>query len=121
MRAGTPFEKVAAGRFAELPASVKPPWDLGEMAWIQIPPAWRGIVDRLEPGQVSDVIQGEGGGCWILKLRGKRVDPAVTFETEKDRIVESLRQQKAAALQDAMLAELDEIVYAKEPPASHAE
>jgi peptidyl-prolyl cis-trans isomerase C len=120
LRAGTPFEKVAARRFPDLPASVKAPWDLGEMAWNQIPPAWRGVVDRLEPGQVSDVIQGEGGRSWIVKLQGKRVDPTITFETEKDRIVDALRQQKATELYEASLAEARakaRIVYAKAPPA----
>lgn len=120
LRAGAPFEKVAARRFPGLPASVKAPWDLGEMAWNQIPPAWRGVVDRLEPGQVSDVIQGEGGRAWIVMLQGKRVDPAITFETEKDRIVDALRQQKATELYEATLAEARakaRIVYAKAPPA----
>ncbi len=118
LRAGAPFEKVAARRFPDLPASVKAPWDLGEMAWNQLPPAWRGVVDRLQPGQVSDVIQGEAGRSWIVKLVSRRVDPAITFETEKDRIVDALRQQKAAQLYDATLADLKakaRIVYAKAP------
>jgi peptidyl-prolyl cis-trans isomerase C len=124
LKAGTPFEKVAARRFPDLPASVKAPWDLGEMAWNQLPPAWRGVVDRLEPGQVSDVIQGDAGRAWILKLQGKRVDPGITFETEKDRIVDALRQQKAAQRYEASLADLKakaSIVYAKEPPAPRPE
>jgi peptidyl-prolyl cis-trans isomerase C len=124
LSAGTPFEKVAARRFPDLPASVKQPWDLGEMAWNQIPPAWRGVVDRLEPGQVSDVVAGDAGRAWILKLQAKRVDPAITFETEKDRIVDALRQQRAAELYDAALADLKAkatIVYAKDPPSPRPE
>ena len=111
---------VAAKRFPDLPASVKAPWDLGEMAWNQLPPAWRGVVDRLQPGQVSDVIQGEAGRSWIVKLVSRRVDPTITFETEKDRIVDALRQQKATELYEATLAEARakaRIVYAKGPPA----
>lgn len=105
VRAGTPFEQVAARRFGELPKSVGAPWDLGELAWFQIPPSWRGVVDRLEPGQVSNVIQGEGERYWVVKLAGKRVDPAISFETEKARIAELLRQQKATELYDRTLAE----------------
>ncbi len=124
LKAGAPFEQIAARRFPGLPASVKAPWDLGEMAWNQVPPAWRGVVDRLEPGQVSDVIQGEGGRTWIVKLVSKRVDPAISFETEKDRILDSLRQQKAAELYEATLAEAKakaRIAYVKAPPAPREE
>jgi peptidyl-prolyl cis-trans isomerase C len=102
---GTPFEQVAAKRFPGLPESMKAPWDLGELHWTQLPDAWRGIVDRLEPGQVSEVIKGEHDRYWLVKLAGRRIDPAITFETEKDRIVAALRQQKANALYDALLAE----------------
>jgi parvulin-like peptidyl-prolyl isomerase len=104
--AGTPFEEVAARRFPGLPASVRAPWDLGELHWSQLPPAWRGVVDRLEPGQVSEVVEGENDRFWVLKLAGKRIDPGITFETEKDRIVETLRQRKAQELYDGMLAEM---------------
>lgn len=116
VRGGTPFEQVAARRFQGLPEGPRPPWDLGEMSWHQVPRPWRGILDRLEPGQVSDVIAGEGGRFWVIKLAGRRVDPAVSFEGEKERIVEDLRQQRTAELYDAWLAELKakaEIVYAK--------
>ncbi|HSD30108.1 MAG TPA: peptidyl-prolyl cis-trans isomerase [Vicinamibacteria bacterium] len=105
VKAGTPFEEVAARRFPGLPASVRAPWDLGELHWSQLPPAWRGVVDRLEPGQVSNVIQGDGERYWVVKLAGKRVDPAISFETEKARIAELLRQQKATELYDRTLAE----------------
>jgi parvulin-like peptidyl-prolyl isomerase len=116
VRSGMPFEEVAARRFTSLPANMKPPWDLGELRWNQLPPSWRGIVDRLEPGQVSDVIKGENDRYWVIKLAGKTTDPAITFATEKERIVEVLRQQKAAELHDAMLADMkgrSSITYSK--------
>jgi parvulin-like peptidyl-prolyl isomerase len=97
LRGGAPFEQVAARRFPVLPAAARAPWDLGELAWHQLPKAWRGVVDRLEPGQVSDLVHGEGGRLWVLKLAGKRVDPAVTLATERERIGEALRAQKAEA------------------------
>jgi parvulin-like peptidyl-prolyl isomerase len=124
LRAGTPFEQVAARRYPDLPASAKAPWDLGEMAWNQLPVAWRGVVDRLEPGQVSEVIHGEAGRSWIVKLASKRVDPAITFETEKDRIVDALRQEKVTELYDASLAEARakaKIVLAAPPAAPREE
>jgi hypothetical protein len=106
LQRGVPFEQVAARRFPGLPAGLKPPWDLGELHWTQLPPAWVGVVDRLEPGQFSDVVKGEHERYWVVQLAGKTVDPAVTLATEKERIVEALRRQKAAALYDELLAEL---------------
>lgn len=103
---GVPFEEVAARRLPALPASIKAPWDLGELRWHQLPPSWRGTVDRLEPGQVSDVIKGENDRFWVVKLVSKRTDPGITLSTERERIVEALRQQKATELHDAMLAEM---------------
>lgn len=103
---GTPFEEVAWRRFEGLPRTTpRPPWDLGELRWFQLPPSWRGVVDRLEPGQVSGIIRGEGDRSWVVKVAGKVQDPAVTFDTEKERIVELLRQRKAIELQDRLLAE----------------
>ena len=116
VKGGKPFEEVAARRFPGLPQGMKPPWDLGELAWNQIPRPWRGILDRLEPGQVSDVIQGPNERFWIIKLAGKTVDPGITFSSEKDRIVELLREEKANELYDEMLAEMKAkatIVYSK--------
>lgn len=113
---GMPFEKVAARRFANLPKNIKAPWDLGEMSWNQMPKSWQGIVDRLEPGQVSDIIKGENDRFWVIKLVKKTVDPKITFASEKEKIVEILRQQKADALYQSMLDEMKEkakIVYAK--------
>lgn len=116
VKGGKPFEEVAARRFAGLPQGARPPWDLGELTWYQIPQPWRGIVDRLEPGQVSDVIQGPNGRFWVIKLAGKTADPGIAFAGEKERIVELLREQKASELYDQMLAELKAkaaIVYSK--------
>ncbi len=124
VKGGTPFEEVAARRFPAQPPGSKPPWDLGELAWVQVPQPWRGVVDRLEPGQVSDVIQGPNERFWIVKLVGKTVDPAITFDTEKERIGALLRERKAAALYEQSLADMKAkatIVYAKRngPAGSH--
>jgi hypothetical protein len=105
VRGGTPFEEVAGRRFVGAPVEGRAPWDLGELSWSQLPPSWRGIVDRLQPGQVSDVIRGEGERAWVVKLAGKRVDPAVSFETERERIATQLRVSRAEAVHAKALAE----------------
>ena len=103
LKSGIPFEKVASKRFPNLPRGMKAPWDLGYLHWSQIPPSWQDIVDRLEPGQVSDVIKGPNERFWIIRLVDKRVDPNITFATEKGKIVEVLQKQKADELYDTML------------------
>jgi len=103
--AGVPFETVAARRFPVVPKG-KTPWDLGELAWGQLPSAWRGVVDRLEPGQVSGIIRGEGDRAWLVRLVARTVDPGITFDTEKDRIIERLHQERSEALYAGALEEL---------------
>jgi hypothetical protein len=116
LKNGMPFEKVAARRFAGLPKDIKAPWDLGELSWNQMPQSWQGVVDRLEPGQVTDIIKGVNERFWVIKLVKKTVDPKITFATEKETIVALLTQQKADALYNTMLDEMKEkakIVYTK--------
>ncbi len=103
IKSGIPFEKVAAKRFPNLPKGVKSPWDLGFLRWFQIPPAWQGAIDRLEPGQSSDIIKGPGQRFWLIKLVERKVDPTITFATEKGRIVEVLKNRKADELYGSML------------------
>jgi peptidyl-prolyl cis-trans isomerase C len=105
LKGGAPFDEVASRRFQGLPAGAGRPWDLGELSWFQFPPAWRDVVDRLEPGRFSDVIA-DGERHWIVRVAGKRVDPAITFAAEKERIVELLRREKAATLHDRLLSEM---------------
>ncbi len=116
IRSGAPFEEVAWRRFDGVPRSGKAPWDLGELAWHQLPPAWRGVVDQLEPGQVSEVIR-DGDRAWVIKLAGKRADPALGFATERERIEAALRQRKAEEQYASVLAEARKrakIVYTAE-------
>jgi len=116
IKSGIPFEKVAARRFPKLPKGMQPPWDLGYLYWSQIPPAWQGAVDRLEPGQVSEIIKGPGERFWVIKLVKKTVDPKITFATEKAKIIEVLKGRKADELHDSMLAQMkgkSKIVFPK--------
>jgi peptidyl-prolyl cis-trans isomerase C len=116
LKSGMPFEKVAAGKFPNLPKDVKSPWDLGELHWSQIPEPWQAVLDRLAPGQVSGVIPGPRDRYWVIKLVKVTVDPQITFATEKGKIVEILGKQKAEAIYNSTLAEMKEkakIVYPK--------
>jgi parvulin-like peptidyl-prolyl isomerase len=105
VKAGVSFEEVAARRYGAAPAGARAPWDLGELAWHQLPPQWRGVVDRLEPGQTSGVIDGEGDRAWVVKLVARRVEPTVSLETEKAKIVDVLASEKARELYERVLAE----------------
>jgi parvulin-like peptidyl-prolyl isomerase len=116
LKSGKPFEKVASKRFPNLPKGMKAPWDLGYLYWFQIPPPWQGVIDRLEPGQVSDIIKGPNERFWVIKLVDKMVDPKITFDTEKGKIVEVLRKQKADELYETMLSQMrtkSKIVFPK--------
>lgn len=116
LKSGMPFEKVASRHFPNLPPAMKTPWDLGYLYWSQIPEPWQGIVDRMAPGQVSEVIPGPRDRFWVIRLVKKTVDPQITFATEKGKIVEILGKQKADALYNSSLTEMKKkakIVYPK--------
>jgi peptidyl-prolyl cis-trans isomerase C len=116
LKSGMPFEKVALRRFPGLPKGMNPPWDLGYLHWTQIPEYWLGSIDRLKPGQASDIIKGPNQRFWVIRLVDTTVDPKITFATEKERIVEVLRKQKADELHDTMLDQMrakSKIVFPK--------
>jgi parvulin-like peptidyl-prolyl isomerase len=105
LNSGMPFETVVARGLPNLPKNMAP-WDLGYLSWSQIPAPWRDTLDRLEAGQTSDVINGPGERFWVIKLVDKTVDPAITFATEKAKIVEVLQAQKAEEIYAKTLDEL---------------
>jgi len=116
LKSGKPFEKVASRRFPNLPKGMKAPWDLGYLYWNQIPPPWQDELDRMEPGQESDIIKGPNERLWVIRLVGKMVDPKITFDTEKLKIVELLKKQKADELHETMLGQMrtkSKIVFPK--------
>ncbi len=117
LKSGTPFEKVASKRFPALPKGMKAPWDIGYLHWFQIPAPWQGVVDRLEPGQTSEIIKGPNERFWVIKLVDRSVDPGITFDTEKGKIVEILRKKKSDELQESMLSQMrtkSKIVFPKQ-------
>ena len=116
LKSGKSFEKVAARRFPNLPKGMKAPWDLGDLYWFQIPAPWQGMIDRLEPGQTSDIIKGPNDRFWVIKLVDKSIDPNITFDTEKLKIVDVLRKQKADELDEKTLSQMranSKIIYPK--------
>ena len=116
LKSGKPFEKVASKRFPNLPKGMNAPWDLGYLHWSQIPADWQDSIDRLKPGQVSDIIKGPGERFWLIKLVDRTVDSNITFATEKERIVEILRKQKTDELSETMLSQMrtkSKIVFSK--------
>jgi peptidyl-prolyl cis-trans isomerase C len=117
LKSGNSFEKVASRRFPALPKGMNAPWDLGYMHWSQIPTPWQGVIDRLEPGQTSDIIRGPNERFWVIKLVDKKVDPKITFATEKEKIGELLRKQKTDELSETMLGQMrakSKIVFPKQ-------
>jgi hypothetical protein len=106
LKSGKSFEKVASKRFPNLPKGMKAPWDLGYLHWSQIPPFWQDSVDRLKPGQVSEILRGPNERFWVIQLIDRKVDPGITFATEKENIVEVLRKRKADELSEAMLGRM---------------
>jgi parvulin-like peptidyl-prolyl isomerase len=116
LKSGISFEKVASRRFPNLPKGMKDPWDLGYLHWAQIPAVWQDSIDRLKPGQVTDIIKGPNKRFWVIKLIDSSVDPNITFATEKENIVEFLRKQKADELSETMLSQMrtkSKIVFPK--------
>jgi parvulin-like peptidyl-prolyl isomerase len=101
---GAPFEEVAARHHGARSQDGRAPWDLGELGWDQLPPAWRGVVDRLGPGEVSPVIR-SGDRAWVVRLVGRRLDPALGFAAARERIEAQLRQQKVDRAWGELLAE----------------
>jgi parvulin-like peptidyl-prolyl isomerase len=79
------------------------------------------VIFGMKPGQVSDVIAGEQGRFWILKLVDRREVQGATFEQVKPRIVSVLERQKLEKARTAMLEELRkkaDVVYSSPPPKS---
>lgn len=106
LKRGVPFEQVVSRRYPNLPTGTKAPWDLGYLHWSQIPEEWQEVVYKMTPGQVSDVLTGQGGRSWIIKIIDKAPDPEVTFDNQKARIVEILKRQRREELYDAMLDQM---------------
>lgn len=118
LAAQEPFEAVAATLFPSLPEGERKPWDLGFLAWKQLPEPWLDVVYALQPGQTSGVIKSGKDRFWILKLVEKRENTSLTFEQVKPALAQELEEQSSSARRAALEAELvskAQITYAKPP------
>ncbi|HVV88447.1 MAG TPA: peptidylprolyl isomerase [Kofleriaceae bacterium] len=100
--AGEPFEAVATWSLPVAPPAGSAPWDLGYLAWNQVPEPWLPALDALKVGETSGVIEGPRGRRWIIRLLDRRVDPAITFETARPAIMLLLGSQAADAAVDRL-------------------
>lgn len=101
--AGAKFEDVAARSLATPAPTGSAPWDLGYLAWNQIPEPWQPYLATLPVGATSPIIDGPRGRHWIIQVVDHRVDPSITFETARPQIM-VLLQVQAAELAVAMQA-----------------
>ncbi|MBI4955013.1 MAG: peptidyl-prolyl cis-trans isomerase [Myxococcales bacterium] len=122
--------ELATGKtFAEVAESLQPdapgrkkPWDAGFLRWNQVPEAWRPVLDRMKPGDVSDVIKGPNERYWLIQLVAVEEDPAMDFETAKPVIVDALthtRTQELRARTEEELrarAHIEYLTPTKKPP-----
>jgi len=114
---GVPFEKVAAKQYPNLPPSVNAPWDLGPLRLKQLPAEWNSVVSSLKKGQHSGIIRGPNNRFWIIKLKDKREDTTVSFESAKPMIIEMMQAEKAQQLRETTIRDLRntaKIVYSKQ-------
>lgn len=104
LAAGKDFAEVA--RAAMAAPEGQRPWDVGELAWNQVPEAWAPVLPSLAVGASSGVIVGPGGRWWIIHLVDRRDDPAQTFDHARPAIELALGADAAAAARAAIMARL---------------
>lgn len=68
-------------------------------------PKFRSVLEQLEPGQMSDVLDGTEE-FWIVRVESRAGERPATYEEAKDRIEELLRQEKTAKLYDEFVAKI---------------
>jgi parvulin-like peptidyl-prolyl isomerase len=105
LQSGKSFDDVARELFPNVPPGSGTPWELPYLKWNQLPPAWRGVVQKLQEGQTSGIIRGNNQRFWIVKLLDKRTSE-VPFESVEKAIAGMLRSDKLAALRKSTDEEL---------------
>lgn len=104
LASGKTFDEVAAAHVPSADGSK--PWELGFLAWQQVPESWWPELDRLQPGQVSRRIAGPRERYWFIRLDERRENPQVTFEQVRPALEALLRAERLAAAPEALTAEL---------------
>lgn len=106
LAAGAPFAEVATRTLPAPPPPGATPWDLGYLAWNQVPEPWEPVLATLAVGATSGIIEGPRGRRWIIQLVDRRVDPAITFATARPAILLLLRTRAGAAAVTALAGQL---------------
>ncbi|MBL8625798.1 MAG: peptidyl-prolyl cis-trans isomerase [Myxococcales bacterium] len=109
---GATFEAVAQRVLNAPPGTT--PWDVGYLAWNQLPPAWSTTLPGLAVGGTSGVIAGPGGRFWIIRVIDRQRDDEQTFERARpaielrlgDEAAQVARAQALTALRKAARIEL---------------
>ena len=104
LRAGQPFDDVAAAQFPKAPEPK--PWAVQPMRWAQVPPPWWPELDRLEVGKTSGLIADVQDRYWVVKLVARRQTAPVTFEVAEPAITATLRAKKFEERRDRSMKEL---------------
>jgi peptidyl-prolyl cis-trans isomerase SurA len=68
-------------------------------------PKFRTILESLEAGQVSEIIEGEEE-YWIVRVESRAGERKPSFEEARERIEDLIRQEKTAKLYDEFLAKI---------------
>ncbi len=101
---GATFEAVAQRALNAPPGTT--PWDLGYLAWNQLPPAWSTTLPGLAVGATSGIIAGPGGRSWIIRVIDRQRDDEQTFERARPAIELRLGDEAAQVARAQALTEL---------------
>lgn len=88
---GKPFEEVAAAVYGDQAGPT--PWEVPSIGFERVLQPWVPELEKLQPGQVSGVIQ-LGEQFWLLKLIEKKQNPSVTFDVARQRIQLVLKAER---------------------------
>jgi len=119
LKAGKDFDEVAAEQMPTPQAAAQRPWDLGFLQWGQVPEAWGPVLETLQPGQTSDVIEGPGSRFWLVRLVEQRKNDTASFQDYRPFIQTVLEREKTASLTrdlDQHLRDGAKIRYVDPPP-----
>lgn len=106
LAAGKTFEEVASEGLPGPTPGGKPAYDLGYLNGLQVPEAWRPVIQKLKPGETSSVIRGPKERFWILKLVDRRENQELTFDAVKAVLMAQLKGAETERLRQDLEAGL---------------
>jgi peptidyl-prolyl cis-trans isomerase SurA len=84
--------------------------ELGEIPLEALDATYRGALERLEPGSLSEVVEDDQGFS-IFRVDGREGERAPTFDEMRPRIATLLEQEKGQVLYDELLKEARDRTY----------